>query len=137
MPLSGVPTVPTVSPTVVTKEERQLIIQEATKQLLENGKVVRLQIKKALGWNSDKYKKIMAVCDELGWHKNMQPRKLSTEQKQTMREQAVCTECGSTDNLEIDHIFPRSLGGPSTPDNLQVLCGTCNRQKGVKHEQQH
>ena len=33
-------------------------------------------------------------------------------------------------NLELDHITPRSHGGPDTDDNLQLLCGYCNRVKG-------
>ncbi len=40
-----------------------------------------------------------------------------------------CRQCGSTDNLEIDHIFPISKGGKSTYDNLQTLCHRCNAQK--------
>ena len=34
--------------------------------------------------------------------------------------------------LEIDHIIPRSKGGPDTDDNLQLLCGWCNRTKGPR-----
>ncbi len=30
--------------------------------------------------------------------------------------------CGATRHLELDHIHPRSLGGPSTADNLRVVC---------------
>lgn len=40
-----------------------------------------------------------------------------------------CRRCGSTYNLEIDHIFPISKGGKSTFDNLQTLCHTCNVRK--------
>ncbi len=35
--------------------------------------------------------------------------------------------CGSTRDLEFDHIHPRSLGGPSTVENLRVVCGFHNR----------
>src|SRR5512133_1767577 len=30
--------------------------------------------------------------------------------------------CGATRHLELDHIHPKSLGGPSTPHNLRVIC---------------
>jgi 5-methylcytosine-specific restriction endonuclease McrA len=41
-----------------------------------------------------------------------------------------CVECGSTDDLQIDHILPVALGGASSVENLQVLCGDCNRANG-------
>jgi hypothetical protein len=31
--------------------------------------------------------------------------------------------------LTQDHIFPKSLGGPTTLDNLQTMCSTCNKDK--------
>lgn len=34
--------------------------------------------------------------------------------------------------LELDHIHPKSLGGPDTLDNFQVLCTTCNTRKGAR-----
>ena len=40
-----------------------------------------------------------------------------------------CTMCGSTRDLVADHVIPLSRGGTSTPDNLQVLCRTCNTRK--------
>jgi 5-methylcytosine-specific restriction endonuclease McrA len=45
------------------------------------------------------------------------------------RDEHVCRYCGSTDNLEIDHIIPLALGGSNDPDNLQILCKKCNRKK--------
>ncbi len=35
-------------------------------------------------------------------------------------------------NLEVDHIVPKSKGGGDYIDNLQLLCGHCNRVKGNK-----
>lgn len=41
-----------------------------------------------------------------------------------------CRICGSRYQLEIDHIIPYSLGGPTTVANGQVLCHACNTWKG-------
>ena len=40
-----------------------------------------------------------------------------------------CLRCGSTHNIQIDHIVPYSWGGGSEISNLQPLCGKCNRAK--------
>lgn len=34
--------------------------------------------------------------------------------------------------LELDHIHPKSKGGPDTLENFQVLCTTCNTRKGAR-----
>ncbi|MFZ0059042.1 MAG: HNH endonuclease signature motif containing protein [Acidimicrobiales bacterium] len=47
------------------------------------------------------------------------------------RDRARCRNCGSTVELQFDHIIPVALGGASVADNLQVLCGSCNRRKGI------
>jgi len=40
-----------------------------------------------------------------------------------------CEVCGAIWDLQIDHVLPRCRGGDNFPDNLQVLCGPCNRLK--------
>ncbi len=47
------------------------------------------------------------------------------------RDNGRCVKCGSKDKLEFDHIIPVSLGGSSTERNIQLLCESCNRQKGT------
>lgn len=42
-----------------------------------------------------------------------------------------CGRCEPEIKLEVDHVIPVHLGGPNTIDNLQPLCGFCNRSKGV------
>jgi 5-methylcytosine-specific restriction endonuclease McrA len=37
--------------------------------------------------------------------------------------------CGSTHDLEIDHVTPFALGGRTVAENLRVLCGTHNRHR--------
>ncbi len=45
------------------------------------------------------------------------------------RDGGKCVKCGTTVNLEFDHIIPVSLGGSNTYRNIQLLCQTCNRKK--------
>ena len=40
-----------------------------------------------------------------------------------------CQKCGSTHDLNIDHIIPRRVGGSHHPDNLQLLCRSCHGYK--------
>jgi len=49
------------------------------------------------------------------------------------RDMCRCKRCGRTDDLQLDHIVPHSKGGETTADNLQLLCGRCNRSKSNKH----
>src|SRR5436305_11546482 len=42
------------------------------------------------------------------------------------RDHWQCVYCGSTEELQIDHIIPVSRGGATTLDNLEVLCKHCN-----------
>jgi len=46
------------------------------------------------------------------------------------RDGEQCAYCGCTSDLSIDHITPLSRGGSDNLDNLQLLCLTCNNQKG-------
>ena len=49
-----------------------------------------------------------------------------------------CNGCGEhfqTQHLEIDHIIAESVGGTDHIENLQLLCGHCNRIKGNRGQE--
>ena len=63
------------------------------------------------------------------------PRYNSTSNRQTLygRQGGDCAGCDmhfEPRNLEVDHIIARSKGGTDHLENLQLLCGHCNRTKG-------
>lgn len=43
-----------------------------------------------------------------------------------------CRECGSEENLTIDHIISVKVGGSNKDSNLQALCKSCNSRKGAR-----
>ena len=45
---------------------------------------------------------------------------------------AGCADHFEARHLEVDHIIARRKGGTDHPDNLQLLCGNCNRIKGQR-----
>jgi hypothetical protein len=45
------------------------------------------------------------------------------------RDGGKCQCCGSSLDLEYDHVTPFSCGGSSDASNIQLLCMKCNRSK--------
>ncbi len=45
------------------------------------------------------------------------------------RDGRACVQCATTEDLQFDHIIPVALGGGTSVENLQILCGDCNRAK--------
>jgi 5-methylcytosine-specific restriction endonuclease McrA len=58
------------------------------------------------------------------------------------RDSFTCRACGFGGSanyafaLECDHIVPESAGGATALENLQCLCGACNRAKGNRFTRQ-
>ena len=46
------------------------------------------------------------------------------------RDNHTCVYCGSNANLTIDHVRPRSKGGPTNSSNCVTACRSCNLAKG-------
>lgn len=53
----------------------------------------------------------------------------ATLAKKIFERDKKCVRCGSTEDLTIDHIFPRSVGGTNRESNLRVLCRSCNSKR--------
>lgn len=47
------------------------------------------------------------------------------------RDGGRCCRCGTSQQLEFDHIVPWFLGGSNTARNVQLLCRPHNRRKGI------
>ena len=53
-------------------------------------------------------------------------------------QEGKCTGClhhFPFQNFTVDHIVPKSKGGPDTDENLQLLCGYCNSVKGNRTQE--
>jgi 5-methylcytosine-specific restriction endonuclease McrA len=63
-------------------------------------------------------------------------------EKVKARDNYICRACGyggSSNHawaLECDHIIAKKRGGADTEENLQCLCGACNRAKGDRFDRQ-
>jgi 5-methylcytosine-specific restriction endonuclease McrA len=47
------------------------------------------------------------------------------------RDGGRCVDCGSSFDIQYDHVIPLALGGANTAENLQILCAPCNQAKGA------
>jgi len=63
--------------------------------------------------------------------RNINARIISQKVKDQVwtRDNGRCIKCGSTENLEFDHIILFTKGGSNTYRNIQLLCEKCNREK--------
>ena len=53
------------------------------------------------------------------------------------KQQGYCKACGENfryEMFQVDHIVPKARGGTDDMDNLQLLCGPCNRTKHAKDD---
>jgi hypothetical protein len=73
---------------------------------------------------SDRFK---ALCDGTA--------SMSGTIREWLREQELqkeCVFCGARDNLQVDHLVPRSRGGSDSSDNSVWSCKPCNVSRGDK-----
>jgi len=43
-----------------------------------------------------------------------------------------CKRCGTTENLSVDHIYPKYLGGSNSQQNKMILCRPCHNWKEME-----
>lgn len=59
----------------------------------------------------------------------------STSVREWLREKenpTRCIYCGEEKRLTVEHILPRHCGGEDVPDNVVMVCKSCNSSKGGK-----
>lgn len=77
--------------------------------------------------------------DNLNSYKERRKRANINNGKNSVREEVFkrdnykCKQCGTEENLSIDHIKPVLRGGGNELDNLQCLCKSCNSKKGANN----
>ncbi|WP_220577677.1 HNH endonuclease [Bacteroides fragilis] len=93
---------------IYKKERKKMIERETLDELIEEGKIFNVYTKKEGNRSTIPMDIATAV-----WN----------------RDGGKCCFCGSSENLEFDHIIPISKGGATTFRNLQLLCKNCNIKK--------
>jgi len=72
----------------------------------------------------NRFKKL--TSGEINWSTSIREYVKEREKKD------VCIYCGKKKDLTLEHILPRSRGGPDTTDNAVFVCKACNSSKGDK-----
>ena len=78
--------------------------------------------KKQFGFIMDRFKKL--TDGEVNWSTSIREYVKEKEKKD------VCIYCGGKADLTLDHVLPRSRGGPDIADNAVWICKSCNSSKG-------
>jgi hypothetical protein len=76
------------------------------------------------GFIMNRFKKLQA--GDIQWSSSIR------EYVKEHEEQGTCVYCNSRGNLTLEHMLPRSRGGPDAPENAVWVCGQCNSKKGSK-----
>jgi hypothetical protein len=80
--------------------------------------------KKEFGFVMNRFKKLSS--GEMNWSTSIREYVKEREKKDE------CIYCGSKTDLTLEHILPRSRGGPDITDNAVWVCKKCNSSKGDK-----
>jgi 5-methylcytosine-specific restriction endonuclease McrA len=69
---------------------------------------------------------------DIPYHRERIPRAIRHDVLR--RDGTVCRYCGidCRSEFDLDHVYPSSLGGETSVENLVVACRPCNRTKGAR-----
>jgi 5-methylcytosine-specific restriction endonuclease McrA len=76
------------------------------------------------GFIMNRFKKLQS--GEIQWSSSI--REYVKEHEDT----SLCVYCGNREELTVEHMLPRSRGGPDVPENAVWVCAHCNSSKGSK-----
>src|SRR3989304_1358021 len=79
--------------------------------------------KKNWGFVMDRFKKLQQ--GEIFWNE-------IREYVKERESKDECIFCGGKTSLTLDHLFPKSLGGPNDEKNVAWICRGCNSSKGAR-----
>jgi len=107
-------------PPPVVKTIRDLIFWQYAKIISESAGYG----KKQFGFVMNRFKKLSS--GEINWSTSIREYVKEKEKKD------VCIYCGRKTELTLEHILPRSRGGPDIADNAVWICKSCNSSKSDK-----
>lgn len=108
--------------------------------LLMTGKAEPLSIDEETGWQLKSPQYVFYVPHQirLTFASNERLWKVPPVNRREVlrRDRNSCQYCGSTKNLTLDHVIPRSKGGKHSWDNVVTACERCNAKKGDRTPEQ-
>jgi 5-methylcytosine-specific restriction endonuclease McrA len=108
--------------------------------LLVTGKAEPLSFDQTAGWQIRSAKHVFYVPKQirLTFSSNERLWKVPPVNRREVlrRDRHSCQYCGSTRNLTLDHVIPRSKGGKHSWDNVVTACERCNSKKGDRTPEQ-
>jgi len=98
-----------------------------------------LFLEKAELLHDDPHRKLRTVDDHFSYpsvirlrrYINLPYKRIVLSRRNIMkRDNNTCQYCGSSSDLTLDHVLPRSRQGGDTWENLVTACNNCNVKKG-------
>ncbi len=114
--------------------QRRLFLVTAPYLDSESANEAALQVKKLAYSEDHRLKRLrqqVEAAENAELQKGLQRRAIPQDVQRLVwaRDDGKCVRCGSSENLQYDHIIPFAKGGGYTEANIQLLCKHCNLQK--------